>query len=201
MGYKPFLKAVPAWEKGTEKEKNVTLGLYRSFESAGEKTVLRVATSGIYRVYLIGEFCYEGPARAAHGYFRVDEVELHPADGLNHLAIEVVNYYVNSFDTLQQPGFIQCELVCGDTVTAATGGDGFLSEGTAHPPQALLDICKQGILALLRLLWYNCGTRKERCNDHRRKNTVLQEKVQSVAGGTGRKTVCQPPDRQPLGNG
>ncbi len=123
--YNPFIKALPAWEKGTEKEMNITLGLYCAFESAGGKTVLRVATSGIYRVYLNGSFCYEGPARAAHGYYRVDEIVLCPEKGENHLAIEVVNYYVNSFDTLQQPGFIQCELVCGDTVQAATGDRGF----------------------------------------------------------------------------
>ena len=123
--YHPFIKALPAWEKGTEEEKNITLGLYCAFESAGKKTVLRVATSGIYRVYLNGEFFYGGPARAAHGYYRVDEVELCPENGTNHLAIEVVNYFVNSFDTLQQPGFIMGELVCGNTVAAATGADGF----------------------------------------------------------------------------
>lgn len=51
---------------------------------------------GFYKVFLNGEFLYFGPARCARGYYRVDEIELPFKKGKNHIAIETVNYYVNS---------------------------------------------------------------------------------------------------------
>lgn len=118
-----FEKATPVWLKGLEAEKTVTMGLYT--ELSGEKCVLKVATSGFYRVFLNGEFVAHGPARCAHGFFRVDEIEIALKNGENHIAIEVVNYYINSFASLMQEGFVQAELSVDGDIVAATGGEGF----------------------------------------------------------------------------
>lgn len=116
-----FARAQPIWAKGLEEEKNITLGLYKRIISDTEKAVLKIAVSGFYKVFLNGEFLYFGPARCAHGYYRVDEIELSLKKGENHLAIETVNYYVNSFYSLMQRGFIEAEITADGKILAATG--------------------------------------------------------------------------------
>ncbi len=118
-----FLKAKPVCAKGLEEEKNITLGLYKRISYEKGKAVLKVAVSGFYKVFLNGEFRYFGPARCAHGYYRVDEIELPLKKGENHIAIETVNYYVNSFYSLMQKGFIEVELTVDGEVFAATGAE------------------------------------------------------------------------------
>ena len=118
---KYFIKALPVWGEGLEKEKNITLGLYKKISSKSGKATLSVATSGVYKVFVNGEFVYFGPARCAHGYFRVDNVPLELNIGENHIAIEVVGYYINSFYITRQSGFIQAELIENTDVLAATG--------------------------------------------------------------------------------
>lgn len=118
-----FHTALPVWLTDLEKEKNITAGFYTTAE--GTEATLKVATSGFYRVFVNGEFAAYGPARCAHGFFRVDEVTLPLSVGVNHVAVEVVNYYINSFASLMQPGFIQMELTINGAVVAATGAQGF----------------------------------------------------------------------------
>lgn len=120
-----FRKALPVWLDGLETERNITAGLYTTINSSDGQATLTVATAGFYRVFVNGRFVTYGPARCAHGYYRVDEVVLPLENGCNHIALEVVNYYINSFASLMQPGFIQAELVAGGDVCAATGGTGF----------------------------------------------------------------------------
>lgn len=120
-----FSKAKPVWLKGLEKEMNITAGFYVKISSNENQAVLKVATSGFYRVFVNGGFINYGPARCAHGYYRVDELSLPLKSGENHIAIEVVNYYTNSFASLRQSGFIQMELEVDNEVIAATGDGGF----------------------------------------------------------------------------
>ena len=119
-----FKKAVPVWLKGLETEANVTMGLYTTVENGCKDAVLRIATSGFYRVFVNGEFISYGPARCAHGFFRVDETVLPLSDGVNHIAIEVVNYYIRSYASIKQEGFVQVEIESDDDVLCASG-DGF----------------------------------------------------------------------------
>ena len=118
-----FKKAESVWLKGLETEKTITMGLYT--EVSGVNAVLKIATSGFYKVFLNGEFISYGPARCAHGFFRVDEIEIELKNGENHIAIEVVNYYINSFASLMQEGFVQAEVSVDGDIVAATGGEGF----------------------------------------------------------------------------
>ena len=122
-----FMNAVPVWGKGLKEEKNITLGLYKSVSVQECTAVLKVATSGVYRVFINGKFVHFGPARCAHGYFRIDRVPLTLNRGENHIAIEVVCHLVNSFYIPCQEGFIQAELTVDGEVLASTGDDSFRS--------------------------------------------------------------------------
>lgn len=123
-----FAAARPVWLPGRETEMNLTVGFRAVFAHPDSSSVsLRIAASTVYRVWLNGAFVAVGPARGPHGYYRVDELDLgkHLQDGANLLAVEVVGYNVNSYDTLDQPAFLQAEVVAGQNqVLAATLADG-----------------------------------------------------------------------------
>jgi alpha-L-rhamnosidase len=122
-----FRTARPIWPEGKEKEKNLFVGFRAVFEApAAERVVLRVAGHTLYRVYFDGRYVGYGPARAGHGYYRVDEWDLTDrlTPGRNLVAIEVAGYNANSYYVLNEPSFLQAEVVAGPRVLAATNGDG-----------------------------------------------------------------------------
>lgn len=115
--------AQPVWAKRRSHEMNLTLGFYGAFEYTGHSPVLYVTGSSVYRVFLNGEFIWHGPARAAHGYSRVDEVVL-PKKYLknyNSVAIEVAGFCVGSFYLIDQPSFLQAEIRIGERILLYTG--------------------------------------------------------------------------------
>ena len=119
-----FRAGKPVWPKGRATEMNLLVGFRAVIAPpAGEKVVLRVAASTIYRASVNGTFVGHGPARAAHGYYRVDEWNITGAlrPGDNVVSLEVAGYNVNSYYLLDQPSFLQAELTAGDRVLAATG--------------------------------------------------------------------------------
>lgn len=94
----------------------------------------RLTARNFYRLYINGEIIMHGPARTAHGYARVDEIDVtwYLEPGLNHIAIEVeafgnehplYNRYSN--DCTMEDGMVIAELSCGDKVLCATGRDGW----------------------------------------------------------------------------
>ena len=100
-----------------------------------DRVVVRLTARNVYRLYVNGEIVMHGPARTAHGYARVDEVDVteHLIDGVNHVAVEVMAYgaacegynrYSN--DSTLEGGLFIAEILSGDTVLAATGRDAFL---------------------------------------------------------------------------
>jgi alpha-L-rhamnosidase len=122
-----FSSGKPVWPKDREKEKNLTVGFRVGFKApAGDHVFLRATGATIYRVYLNGLFLGHGPTRGPHGYYRVDEWDLAPKllPGLNVVAFEVAGYNVNSYALLDQPSFLQAEIVAGGKVIASTGGGG-----------------------------------------------------------------------------
>jgi len=122
-----FTAAKPIWVAGRQREMNLTVGFRVSFERPvlGPVT-LRVAGSSFYRVHLNGHFILHGPARCAHGYYRVDVLELpeHLLCGVNTLAVEVAGYNVSGYYALDQSAFLQAEVVAGPEVLASTHGGG-----------------------------------------------------------------------------
>ncbi|MFP4499389.1 MAG: hypothetical protein ACLFTT_00165 [Candidatus Hydrogenedentota bacterium] len=131
-----FQEAEPVWVEGRETEKNLSVR-FRAAVSLPEEqpATLRIAASTLYRAYVNGAFAGHGPARAAHGHYRLDEWNLAEAlaPGPNVVAIEVAGYNVNSYYLLDQPAFLQAEVVSGGEVLAATGG----AAGTAFEASIL----------------------------------------------------------------
>ncbi|MBD3242961.1 MAG: Bacterial alpha-L-rhamnosidase [Chitinivibrionales bacterium] len=122
-----FRRATAVWPEGLIDEMNVTIGFRTQIECSAPSGIrLRLTGASLFRVWVNGEFLAHGPARAPHGFARVDTWELAPAlrDGANVLAIEVVSYNVNSFYTLERTPFLQAEVLDGSgDVVAWTGAD------------------------------------------------------------------------------
>ena len=117
-----FSAARPIWAAGLTEEMNITVGLYAALPAA-EHARLHITAAGPYRVFANGRFLACGPARCASGFFRVDDLPL-PA-GTRHLAIEAVNYAVNSYEWPGQPAFVWAEVTADGHTLAATGDDSF----------------------------------------------------------------------------
>ena len=114
------------WPKGREARMNDFVEFRASFEVPGDGergTVLRITGSSVYRIWLNGRFAGYGPARAAKGFFRVDEWPLAAKAGRNDLVIEVAAYNCESFYMPEQPPFLMAEVVSGGRVLAATVSD------------------------------------------------------------------------------
>jgi len=129
-----FAQAVPIWPTDLEYEKNITIGFYAQFhQPVSKEASLAITGSSLYRIYLNGIFVGHGPARAGHDYYRVDSWDLskYLQPGANHLAVEVASYNVNSYYLLDQPAFIQAEVLTGDKVLAATSPQ--TTDFLAHP--------------------------------------------------------------------
>jgi len=122
-----FVAAKPIWPEGREKEKNLFVGFRATFVAPiNERVTLRATGSTIYRVWLNGRFLAHGPARGPQGFYRMDELDLteHLRSGTNLVAFEVAGYNVNSYYLLDQPSFLQAEIVAGGKALASTGGEG-----------------------------------------------------------------------------
>ncbi len=119
-----FRSARPIWPEGREQEQNLSVR-YRTVvrDVPGETVVLRLTASTLYRVFVDGRFIGCGPARAAHKYFRIDTWDITGFLGSTPavVAIEVAGYNVNSFYVLDQPSFLQAEIMSEEQVLAATG--------------------------------------------------------------------------------
>ncbi|MBE6558553.1 MAG: hypothetical protein E7661_06045 [Ruminococcaceae bacterium] len=91
--------------------------------------VFALTGRNMYRLYVNGEIVMHGPARTAHGYCRVDEVDISPflTEGENYLAVEVMVYgdvynrYSN--DCTLESGMFIGEVRVNDEVVCATGVD------------------------------------------------------------------------------
>lgn len=123
-----FLEARAVWAEGRETEKNLTLSFLSEVRGGlfGRKVDVRIAASCDYRLFLNGEFVAHGPCVAAHGYYRMDEYTLRLKPGLNHIAFEVAGYNEPSYYLLDQPSFLQAEVVARKAtgkVLSATGRD------------------------------------------------------------------------------
>ncbi len=116
-----FIKAKPIFLKGLQYEMNVT-GVFVCTLPKAENAVLRIAAATRFKAYLNGDLIAAGPARAAHGYARVEEVPLDLKDG-GTLRIDVASYNCRSYDGVKHSGFLTAEVVSGERVLAATGCD------------------------------------------------------------------------------
>ncbi len=116
-----FIKAKPIFLKNLQYEMNITGIFVCELPETKESAVLRLTGSTRYKVYLNGEMIAAGPARAAHGYARVEDVNLGTKGGV--LRIDVASYNCRSYDGVKHSGFLTAEAVAGEAVIAATGYD------------------------------------------------------------------------------
>jgi len=117
-----FTIACPLWLAGREREMNLLAGFRASFLlPADGDAYLSIAACTAYRIWLDGAFLADGPARAPHGFFRVDRLMLpHLAAGPHLVAIQAVAANVNAYAVLDQTGFLQAEVTSAGAVLAAT---------------------------------------------------------------------------------
>ena len=126
-----FIHAKPVWVKGLSKEMNIHVLMRACFSCKTTQGVqCRIATSGIYNLYVNGVFAAYGPARAGKGFFRMDLIDisslLKPQD--NIITVEIAGYYVNSFYIQKQESFVQAEVVQDDEVLCSTGNSSFTAQ-------------------------------------------------------------------------
>lgn len=120
MKKETFIAAKPVWEKNMLLEKNHSLVF--SAEIAGAApALLRIAAHSRYQIFINGEFFAAGPARAGHGFFRVDEYTPGFTRENNTVSIITAGYNVNSFYLTEQPPFLCAEFSRDGAVIAATG--------------------------------------------------------------------------------
>ncbi len=98
------------WAKGLLHEKNIHLTFqYKLTPKTG--TELRLAASNLYRLFINGALVGYGPARAAHGFSRVDIYDLSGWAGkLTRLSVEVYSAHINTFYTVEEDPFFAAEL-------------------------------------------------------------------------------------------
>ena len=77
-----FRMAQPVWETGTAHTMNRTVSFCTDIPlsdlPAGQQIRLAAAASCSFVLLVNGQFVAHGPARCAHGFFRVDEYDLTP---------------------------------------------------------------------------------------------------------------------------
>lgn len=131
---KYFNCAKPVWLKGYEKEIHIRMQAKSQLNLSNVKnTVVNIATSGIYHLYVNGTFVCYGPARAGKGYFRVDEIDItkYLKKGDNTVVVEVCGYYAYSYYLQKQPSFLASEII-EDGVPIAWTGEHFTARFNPH---------------------------------------------------------------------
>ena len=101
-----FKEAVPIWQKGRENQLHARCVFFATFEGAADAT-LTIAASNVYRVFVNGKMVGVGPARSAHGRFRVDELPLKNLQENNVVFIEAVAYNSYNYCHLYQSGLLK----------------------------------------------------------------------------------------------
>jgi alpha-L-rhamnosidase len=112
------------------------MNIWISFHARAQLTpkagaTLRLAAAPAYRIWANGRFAGRGPARAAHGFARVDEWPVQADEsGRLELVVEVMGYGVPTFCSTHEPAFLCAELVAGKKIVAWTSvqGGGFAAE-------------------------------------------------------------------------
>ncbi len=128
-----FRKAIPIWELNTTHTMNRTVSFCADLDAPakGSTVTVAVAASCEFILLINGSYVAHGPARCAHGFFRVDEYDITPylTKASNRVAIRTAGYNVNAFSDLDQPSFLCAEIVSEDVILAATGYRGFTAYG------------------------------------------------------------------------
>ncbi len=104
------------WAKGLSEEKNIAVTFQYALTPSAD-TVIDLAASNLYRLFVNGELIGYGPARAAHGYSRLDTYSLGKWAGQETvLSVEVYSANTNTFYTVDERPFFAAEIKEGENV-------------------------------------------------------------------------------------
>lgn len=117
-----FKAATGCWPDTGGDDLNRRVGFRVVLDAVPADAVLRLATSGLYRATVDGNFLGHGPARAGHGHFRIDEWPLKDFAGTEKrvIGIEVAASVARSYYMVRQPAFLQAEILSGGKVLMTT---------------------------------------------------------------------------------
>ncbi len=115
-----FENAKPVWIKGKERILNESLAFACKL---GGCERLVITASCRYAAYIDGKFIGFGPARAAHGVFRADRINLGNVREGSVLYIIACGYNTINYQSLNQPAFLQAEVFDGEISERWTGRD------------------------------------------------------------------------------
>jgi alpha-L-rhamnosidase len=98
------------WGKGLREEMNIHL-LFQYAMTPQTGDTLKIAASNLYRFTVGSQLVGYGPARAAHGYSRVDVYDLSAWAGeAVQLSLEVYSANVGTYYTVDEPPFLAAEI-------------------------------------------------------------------------------------------
>ena len=123
MAPESFAEAKPVWIDGEDRSLNSFCAIRCRF-NGDSGAAIRMTAAYDYRVRLNGRFVGFGPIRGSEGVFRIDEWRLDAQKGDNVLEIEAAGYNCNCYYFINQPAFVQAEVLVGGKVIAATGARG-----------------------------------------------------------------------------
>lgn len=126
-----FKQAIPVWLSHREEERNLSLQCKALCPKVADAHI-RIATSGLYNLWINGTFVAYGPARAGKNHFRQENIAISHllTQKENVIVLEVCGYNTLSFEIQKQPSFFQCEIVSADEAIVWTGRD---FTARAHP--------------------------------------------------------------------
>lgn len=124
--YQPFRRARPVWSADDPRGLNRLLVWRAAIAPADRPAELVIAAATTWRLRVDGAIIAEGPARAAHGWAKVDRRRL--PTGARVVSVEVCGYNANGYAHIDQQAFVQAEVVRDGEVIAATAAGGELLE-------------------------------------------------------------------------
>lgn len=119
-----FKKAVPVYTSLYEKEMNKTV-LFECFLPSGKDTKIHITAQNSYQLFINGKLVHAGPARAGHGFFRVDRIsiEKHLTYKENRVCVLVCAYHCDNFYLINQQAFLCAEFTSDGVCFGETGSD------------------------------------------------------------------------------
>lgn len=119
-----FLKAKPIWINNATQEVNCRVQ-FKALCKKIDCAKIHIATSGVYQLWINGKFVSYGPARAGRNHFRMENFDIsrYLTNDLNTVLIDVAGYYCSNFYIMQQPSFLQAEIVDESGAVVSTGFD------------------------------------------------------------------------------
>lgn len=85
------------WPEDIRSEMNITLGYQLEKQFPSSEATLQICAANAYMVFLDDEMIAFGPARTAHGYSRMDEIQLNGLTPETKLTVDVIGYNIDSF--------------------------------------------------------------------------------------------------------